>query len=412
MRSALHPSDLRGLADLAVQATREVTAVVEGVHDSVHGTLGLSRGSPPGRTSGITGLVYRSIDGITRLTGAGIGACLALAEPRAQRLGPGRKSSRERDALLGVLNGIFGDGLDETRNPLAIPMTLYYQGREIDLRAANSLSGVGGDVLVMIHGLCMTEHGWIRPEGAGPRDMGAELAAQLGLTPVYLRYNSGRAVSANGLELAEQLETLLGHWPVPVKKLTLMGHSMGGLVARSAMAHGQLRGHSWVRSLDRAVLLGTPLLGAPLERAGAWVDSLLSSTPYTRPFTALTRRRSRGIRDLRHGETQTAHRDAVRADPPSRQSGAAHPFPEGVDFLAIAGTRSKLAATHGAGGDVRRLAGDGLVPVASALGWDPDPGRDLGLPDSSRLVLRDHHHMDLLTSQEVARSVYRWLSGR
>ncbi len=140
--------------------------------------------------------------------------------------------------------------------------------------------------------------------------------------------------------------------------------------------------------------------------------SLLSATPYTRPFTALTRRRSRGFRDLRHGETESVRRDAVCAGPPSRRTGTARPFPEGVDVLAIAGTRSKLAAPHRAGDDVRRLAGDGLVPVASALGWDTDPGRDLGLPDSSRLVLRDHHHMDLLTSQEVARSVYHWLSGR
>ena len=408
----LRPSDLRGLVDIAFHATRDVTSVVEGVHDSVHATLGLAGGTPPGRTGGITGLVYRSVNGITNLTSVGINSCLALAEPAIERLSPPGKSSRERDVLIGVLNGVLGDRLAERRNPLAIPMTLICQGREIKGGVARSLPAISGKLLVMVHGLCMTEHGWSRGEEVRPREIGTELAARLGYTIIYLRYNSGLAVAANGLELARKLEELFSYWPVPVEKLTLIGHSMGGLVVRSATTEGQQLGHSWPGALDHAVFLGTPLQGAPLERAGAWIDSLLSAAPYSRPFTTLTLQRSRGIRDLHDGDSTPAHRDGVRPEQPAHETGTTWPFPEEVNILMIAGTRSPYCANCPASEDVWRLAGDGLVPVASALCRHADAERDLNLPISSRLILQDHHHMALLNSQEVLRSVHDWLSVR
>jgi pimeloyl-ACP methyl ester carboxylesterase len=405
---SLRVSDLRGLADVAVHGTRDVTAVVEGVHGSIQATLGLSGGAPPGRTRGIPALVYRSIDGITSLTGAGIGASLALTE----RLVPEPASSRERDVVLGILNGVFGDRLEETNNPLALPMRLHYRGQAVGTGGANSWSGAGGRILVMIHGLCMTEHGWSRRGNTPSTDLGAALAAQRGLTPVYLRYNSGRAVAANGLELAGQMEALLADWPVPVEQLTLLGHSMGGLLARSAVAHGQLLDHAWIRRLDQMIFLGTPHQGAPLERAGALLDTVLHGIPYTRPFTALTGRRSRGIRDLRDGEMGTAARDSANVGDEVHHAEAVRRLPESVKVLAVAGTRSTRPANRRVRSTAHGLAGDGLVPVDSALGRHPDRERDLGLPESSRLVLFGHHHMDLLDSEEVVRSVSAWLSER
>ena len=68
---------------------------------------------------------------------------------------------------------------------------------------------------------------------------GTALAEVLGQTPIYLLYNSGRHVSTNGQDLSELLEKLLAQWPVPVEELVIVAHSMGGLVARSAVHYGQ-----------------------------------------------------------------------------------------------------------------------------------------------------------------------------
>ena len=74
---------------------------------------------------------------------------------------------------------------------------------------------------------------------------------------------------------------------------------MGGLVARSA-SHQAAAGAAWPRQLRDLVFLGTPHLGAPLERRGRGVD-LLSAPPHARALALLGRTRSAGITDLRHG---------------------------------------------------------------------------------------------------------------
>ena len=54
-----------------------------------------------------------------------------------------------------------------------------------------------------------------------------------GVTPVYLRYNPGRHISENGRDLAHRLQALVDAWPVPVEAISILAHSMGGLVSRS-----------------------------------------------------------------------------------------------------------------------------------------------------------------------------------
>ena len=137
---------------------------------------------------------------------------------------------------------------------------------------------------------------------SAPLRKGFEDAARdLGFTPVYLHYNSGLHVSTNGRALAQQLERLVAQWPRPLERLVLLGHSMGGLLARSALYYGTQAGHRWPARLDDLVFLGTPHHGAPLERAGHWVDLVLGATPYAAPFARLGQVRSAGITDLRHG---------------------------------------------------------------------------------------------------------------
>jgi pimeloyl-ACP methyl ester carboxylesterase len=309
----------------------------------------------------------------------------------------------QREALIAALNGVLGDYLAATANPLATPMALRRGGRALQLEAAalaSRLPDAGGRVLVMIHGLCMNDLQWSR---AG-HDHGAALGRELGFTPVYLHYNSGLHVSINGHALAQLLERLREQWPQPVQQLVLVGHSMGGLLARSAMHHGLQSGQRWPQHVSDAVFLGTPHHGAPLERAGHWVDLLLDATPYAAPFARLGKVRSAGITDLRHGnllDEDWVGRDRFAGQTDRRQH---VPLPSGVRCHA-------MAACIGTQGDLKaRLLGDGLVPLDSALGQHRDPARCLDFMQERRWIGHGMNHLDLLSHPDAHAQLVRWLA--
>ena len=308
-----HAADLHGVARLAFEATAGLVDVVERMHHTIQRRpwpLGKPRA---GATRGITGFVYRTVRGSVRLIGRGIDASLA---PVVELMPEGAAGPR-RDALLAAINGVYGDYLARTGNPLAIPMSVRHRGQPLDLAdPGGSLRAAGGPaptgrLLVLVHGLCMNDLQW-RRDG---HDHGAALADALGCTPLYLRYNSGLRVADNGTEFAETLESLVAAWPCPVEELTILGHSMGGLVARSACLAGAERRHRWPGSLRRLVFLGTPHHGAPLERGGHGLDYLLGLSPYSAPFTRLGKSRSAGIQDLRHGTITAGGRPLATLDP-------------------------------------------------------------------------------------------------
>ena len=371
-----------------------MTGVVEAMHLNIANTADVANIARPARraTNGITRLVYGSIRGITRLVGGGLDAVLART---AARLGEG-SSTPGREALLAALNGVLGDHLAASGNPLAIPMRLRRDGQPLD---AAALSRPSGKVAVLAHGLCMNDLQWNR----NGHDHGAALARDLGYTPVYLHYNSGLHVSTNGREFAGLLESLVRQWPVPVDEIVILGHSMGGLVARSACHYGRLEGHDWPRLLKRLVFLGTPHHGSPLERGGNWVDAVLGTTPYTVPLARLGKIRSAGITDQRHGnllDEDWAGRDRFeRSGDPRRPV----PLPEGVECYAMA-----AKAREGLGGS---WPGDGFVPADSALGHHEEPVLSLSLPESRRWVLHGTHHFDLLGQTEAYEKIREWLAA-
>src|SRR5579872_6530536 len=287
--ASLTLSDVRGLALLATEATTGVTDLVEAVHQGIARPLGMPR-------RGIAGFVYGSVRGAARLAGGGVDAILA---PLAERFAGG-ESSPGREAWLAALNGVVGDRLAEGGNPLAIPMSLRRRRRDgvaLPLEPAALAAAVppqreaGSRVLVLAHGLCRNDLQWRR----NGHDHGAALALDLGWTAVYLHANTGLHVSTNGRAFAAQLETLVAQWPRPVEELAIVGHSMGGLVARSALHYAAEAGLAWPSRLRRIVLLGTPHHGAALERGGHGVDLLLAAAPYAAPFARLGKVRSAGI---------------------------------------------------------------------------------------------------------------------
>lgn len=397
----LRATDLRGVARLATQATTGVTRITEGVHQSVLGTMGLPGGSEAGRARGLTGLVYQGIRGVTRLVDASLQAALLRLEPFLERRGASTAPSPEREAVLAALNGVMGDRLAEDGNPLAFSMELRQQGREIDLVALRASGQASGKVLLLLHGLCMNDLQWLR---AG-HDHGAHLAQALGYTPVYVRYNTGLHTSINGRELAGRVEALLAGWPVPVQELNVLVHSMGGLVVRSAFQQAVQAGLQWPSQLRKLGFLGTPHHGAPLERAGNWVDVILGSTPWSRPFARLGHLRSAGITDLRYGHVQEADwqgHDRFRKRPDARHH---LPLPPGVACYTVAATLARQRSPM-----AERLVGDGLVPLRSALGQHEQAERTLEFPKNHQHVVYGVGHMALLEDAQVAQQLVRWFS--
>jgi pimeloyl-ACP methyl ester carboxylesterase len=380
----MNMDDLRGAARLAVDATIGITDLVEKMHHTIqlgHLPLGASRADV---TGGLTGLIYRSIRGTTRAVGRGLDMGLA---PVAAIL-PEGKSTAARDAWVSALNGVYGDHLVRTENPLAIDMTFRHDGARVDpQRPDDTLAGTTGRLLVIVHGLCLNDQHWTR-EGDNRIEA---VAAEHGYTPVYLRYNSGRSIATNGREFAGLLETLLCHWPQPVTEVAIVGHSMGGLVARSAVHHGRAARHEWPASLRRLVFLGTPHHGAPLERGGHRLDYVMELSPYVAPFARLGKSRSAGITDLRYGAITDDEQDFV-------------PLPQDVECYALAATLGKRR-----GRVAERLVGDGLVPLDSALGRHKDVTRTHALPEDRQWVGYEMGHLELLGRPEVYAQLRKWL---
>ncbi|HET9737099.1 MAG TPA: hypothetical protein VFP78_03185 [Solirubrobacteraceae bacterium] len=367
--------DLRALSRLAFDEVCAAAGGIEEVHLAI-----AERTFPPSSVpkvihDGISRAVYASVRGAAAL--AALAADSALARRDDQ---PPLMTTPRGAAALGVLNGLRGDALEREQSPLAVPMT--------------ARGGAGSPRLaVFVHGLFESELAW--HYGGGPT-YGERLAADHGLTPVYLRYNSGRRVSENGRSLAD----LLAAWPLPLEQVVLVGHSMGGLVARSACHVASERGDEWVRHVTHVVSLGSPHTGAPLESAVHYAAAALGVLPETQPFARFLRRRSGGIRDLRHGSL--VDEDWRGRDPDALRAAACREVPliEGAahHFVAATVTRSP---EHPVG----RLVGDWLVLHSSASGR----GR-VAFEEEHGLHVGGVHHLALLNHPQVYERLREWLA--
>ena len=383
--------DLRGAARLAAAGSTAVAEVVEAVHSAVTGSWVGNTRLPT------SGLVYQSIRDITRIAGAGIDRTLAPLEMLVAESRPGTT----RAAVIAVLNGVVGDHLADTDNPLAVAMRFCRAGEPLDLDPVSLRSAVpdlGGKILVLVHGLCGNDRDWARDGG----DYGEALARDLGYTPIYLNYNTGRHISENGREFSRLLEQLVQAWPVAVDELVLLCHSMGGLVARSA-CHYSDPASRWRPRLTKLVSLGTPHHGAALERGGNGLQWLAGVNRYSAPLGRLAKLRSAGITDLRYGAFLDGHWAGYDRFAPTGDTRDAVDLPTGVACYALAGTMSIRGRRH--------PLGDGMVTVASALGHHRDPRRALGFPAENTHVVTQTGHVELLGNAEVYETLKSWLAA-
>ena len=389
--------EARGLGQILVEATKDATTVVEDMHQTIAGGPAiLGRPFLP-IVKLCTGGVYGTIRGITGLVGIGLDSALERIEPLVADVTP----SDEYDIVRAALNGVIGDYLEAQNNPLAIDMELRTDDDALSLTPADlkrELPHATADILVFLHGSSMddtllTRHG---------HNHAKSLANDLGFTPIYVRFNSGLHISTNGNRLAPMLQELVAGWPVPVKSVVLLGFSMGGLVARSAVHIAEVNHLSWRAHLRAMVFMGTPHHGAPLERWGNTFETLLGLSRYSAPLKKVARLRSAGVTDLRYGNFLDEHwegrdRFAFGSDP--RVSCG---LPD-VPCFAIAGTTDEIADEDG--------SSDGLVPIESALGKHESTGCNLGIPKDHQLVVAKTGHLDLLDNLEVYEQIRAWLAA-
>jgi pimeloyl-ACP methyl ester carboxylesterase len=305
---------------------------------------------------------------------AGLGS-LSSVEPSQTRVGR---------ALHPVVNGFHGDLVADEHPQLSIPMAVRVDGRDADV--ATDFPDATADIVVFVHGLAEDETAWSR---GGVPSYGERLRAD-GLTPVYVRFNSGLHISDNGRSLSDLLDEVVANWPVPVESISLVGHSMGGLVARSACHVGT----TWTPLVTTVVTLGTPHLGAPLEKAVHVADWVMRRVPETEPIGRIIANRSVGVKDLRFGSLAQEDWHGRDIDAFLDDRRAEVPFLEDATYYWIAATLTR-DPRHPWG----RLVGDGMVryPSASSL-----PGEGLCLGGVS--------HLDLLNDDVVFEALAGWLT--
>lgn len=348
----------------------------------------------------ITDVVYRSVSGSAKAGGGAAGYLLDAGYTETIR-----PSDTLRGAgLLAVLQGLRGDALEEERSPLATPMSIRIDGKPVAVEPvalAQAFPAATGRVVVFLHGLMESERAW---RLGGRPTYGERLTRDLGATAVEIRFNTGRHISENGASLSQLLAELVRNWPVEVDQLALVGHSMGGLVSRSACHQAALADEFWVRRVHHVVCLGSPHYGAPLEQIVHYASAALQVVPESRPIGRLLRRRSSGIRDLRHGslvdeDWRDCDADALFAaacrEVPLLE-GAMHCF---VSAGLVASERNPLG----------RLVGDGLVLTPSASGRTRS--KRIGFREEDGVHVPSANHFTLLNNDVVYDHLREWLSS-
>jgi len=392
-------SYLQGITRVIMDTTIGITDLVETMHKRVVHPPLLPSTPIQHLITNIAGITYKNIRWSTKLIGGSLDK--ALGQLHAV-LGE-TKTTIEKEAIRSALNGVVGDYLEENENPLKITMQFRYLSKAITLnhKSLNAIyPTINGKILLMVHGACMNDLQWMRKE----HNHGEALAKHLGKTPIYLHYNSGRHISSNGKLLNDLLENLVLTWPVPIEELVIVSHSMGGLVSRSALHYGIQEQNTWKKYLKKIVFLGTPHHGAPLERTGNYLDVILESIPYAKPFARLGKVRSAGITDLRYGnlideDWQDKDRFELQKDP--RQHIQLPKFIECYSIAAVIGKATEPIS--------HRIVGDNLVDVKSALGQHKNPSKDLAFKKKNTWVAFESNHLDLLNNPKVYAKIKAWL---
>jgi pimeloyl-ACP methyl ester carboxylesterase len=400
----MQTQDAKAVGKLVGKAMAGTASLAEELHQAIFKRSAVAAGPPiKAIHDGIAGPLYSGIRGVNRVVGEIAGTGVALASRRG---GDRLADTRAGSIALGALSGLHGDLLDRDENELAMEMTLRERRGDIVIDGpglAEAFPAAAARLVVFIHGLGETDDAW-RMFGGESQSYGSQLKRDLGFTPLYLRYNSGLRISQNGRRLSRLLAGVVDSWPAEVDEIVLVGHSMGGLVARSACHYCEQSGEDWVTDVRHVFCLASPHLGAPLEKAANVAGWALGRLPETRPLARVINGRSEGIKDLRFG--YLVDEDWQGRDPDGLLEDNRHhvPFLETANYYYVGATLT---------GDPRHplghFAGDLLVRFPSASGQG---ARGERIPFH---IDNGHHvggltHFHVLNDPDVYRQINAWLT--
>jgi pimeloyl-ACP methyl ester carboxylesterase len=291
---------------------------------------------------------------------------------------------------ISILNGMIGDYLQQRGNELALAMSLRHQGRPLALDTASLTAAhpaATRKLCVLVHGFCCNESVWTFPGGARDQEhesYGTRLQHDAGCTAFYVRYNTGLPIAESAAHLDTLLAELVAAYPLPIEEITLIGHSMGGLVIRGACASARPESAGWLACVRRAIYIGTPHDGADLERFALGATGALKAFPghVTQLIGDILNLRSRGTKDLGVGHARSAE-------------GAA-PWLASARHYLLMGTLTK-DPQHPVG----RIFGDALVRVPDAK----------EAPEPEVIVFPGVHHLALAHDDTVYRSIRQICAG-
>jgi pimeloyl-ACP methyl ester carboxylesterase len=392
-------SDLQGITNLIVDVTIGVTNLVEAMHKQVVHPSFLPSTTIQKLITSIASITYKNIRWSTLFIGSSIYKMLKKLTPAIGKI----KDSDKKEIILSVLNGVIGDYLEEKENPLKITMQFRYQSKTLAIDPKSikvAYPKVNGKILLMIHGSCMNDLQWTRKD----HNHGKIIATELNKTPIYLKYNSGLHISSNGKNLNNLLEELVKNWPVPIEELVIIAHSMGGLVSRSALYYGEQNQKKWTQHVKKIVFLGTPHHGSYVERTGNYLDLILESIHYAKPFARLGKIRSAGVTDLRYGnlideDWKDDHRFEIKND--KRRNIQLSKQIEFYTIAAVIGNETTSLSTQ--------ILGDTLVDVKSALGQHKNPDKNLNFKKENIWISYDSNHLDLISNPKILNKIKVWL---
>lgn len=290
---------------------------------------------------------------------------------------PNAKTDKRVSAISSAINGVFGDHLTATRNPMQVRMNLYTNGQPLAADQSALMAqfpDAQNHLIVFVHGLCCNEDSWqmyYNPSEPATRPYGDKLQDEFPVTSLYLRYNTGRNIDANARQFKRMLNKLVRNWPVAVEGITLVGHSMGGLVSRAVVEALTDDDIILKRAIRDVVCLGSPHAGAPLARLAAAGEQLFGKFELSKPIGRVLGVRSRGIRDLKDGLGALQTRDGQE-----------------VMFHLVGSTIGDHTSSW-----LNTTVGDGLVTPDSALA--DDTGK------AQRVTFAQKHHMTLLNDPDV-----------
>ena len=404
----MRSEEIRASGQLATRTLADTVSHIEQVHRAVAGrTFALTApASLPARV--IHDVIATGI--YTLIRGTGLAAGLAASELVGAAAGSvSQAGSTPRSNLaLAVLNATLGDELADQGSPLAIPMAVRHVRADVVPRRESlevAFPEATSKLAVFLHGLGENEESWrlhADRHGLGAESTyGSRLAEDFGYTPVYLRYNTGLHISENGRHLSSLLVDVVANWPAPVTELILIGHSMGGLVSRSACHYAHRGNHSWVSMLRHVFYLGTPHLGAGLEQWVSRLSGMFAKFDESRPLASILDRRSAGVKDLSAG--YLLDDDWRNGGPRSKREPNDIPLIHWANHYAISATVT-ASRNHPLG----RLVGDFLVQPDSARGQSRDGGHIPFRVEHTR-HFGGLHHFNLLNHPSVYEALREWL---